>query len=86
MKKHLFTIKEIALHIDDGTLKNDSWDGATGAQISKELKLLGWTPALSLSKCHVASFEDHLKKEGKKVEILVSNCMGVFTQVTVTGS
>jgi hypothetical protein len=63
--------------------KSKMVDGNYGWALDGRLHADGWENHRTFSRCKVASFESHLKKDGRTVEIIVSCCMGTFTQVTV---
>jgi hypothetical protein len=61
---------------------NDSLGGNHYSMIESKLREKGFSYATSTSRCSKASREINLAKDGFKVNIIVANCMGEFTQVT----
>ncbi len=79
-------IAKIAKAIDDGTFNNESWDGSFANKLKVQLRKLGWKPTTSSSTCTAASSEYFLKNNSRTVEIITANCMGTFTQISVSRS
>jgi len=74
---------ELFDRIEAGEKVHESKDGNFGRELHKRLSEAGYKPFQTYSKCKVASFESHLQKGSQEVDILVSNFMGTFTQISV---
>lgn len=76
---------EIAAKINCGDFRasydrTEMEDGFHGKLVI-ELMRLGWKHYQSHSRCTKASSEDHMEKDGRRVEIISAYFMGFFTQV-----
>jgi hypothetical protein len=78
--------KVVAKAIHAGTETDNSWEegGAFAAELAAELSKLGWKRATSYSECSKASYEKHLQHGTRRIEIISSSFLGVFTQITLT--
>jgi hypothetical protein len=83
-KTKKISAETLAKKIDDGgdSVTLDEGSGF-GRNLDKHLRDLGWKTATSYSECSKASFESHLKKGDRRIEIVCASFMGVFTQVSV---
>jgi hypothetical protein len=70
--------------IQKGEKFNKNEDGNFGVRLGTLLFQAGWRSFSTGSRCKVAAYEDHLEFEGSRVNIVVSNLFGNFTQVSVT--
>ena len=61
---------------------DSSIDGNHVNEICEKLMKHNFKKLSSTSTCTVATKEEFLIRDGYKVEIITSNCFGVFTQVT----
>lgn len=84
-QKKTYTPAEIAQALNNGCkVPGQVEEGATwGRTLAEVLRRLDWVDFESHSYCKVASFEAHLKKGHRKVEIISASFMGVFTEVRV---
>jgi hypothetical protein len=82
--KQKISAKALAKKIDNGGDSVTVDEGSGYARdLDETLRDLGWTTATSYSECSKASFESHLKKGDRRIEIVCASFMGVFTQVSV---
>ena len=82
--KKKISAQALAKKIDgggDSVTLDEGWGFARDLDL--HLRDLGWTTATSYSECSKASFESHLKKADRRIEIVCASFMGVFTQVSV---
>ena len=78
------TALEVAQKIENELLNEqyDNVDHNFQRDVTNALLALGWQYCSSSSRCKVASEETHLNKGGKYVELITSNFMGRFTQIS----
>ena len=81
--KKKISAKALAKKIDKcgGSVTVDEGSGFA-RELDQHLRASGWTTATSYSECGKASFESHLKKADRRIEIVCASFMGVFTQVS----
>ncbi len=68
----------------NGELSKDSVNGNYWSALVESLLKQGFKYYNSRSKCSVASYEAHVEKDGKRFGVIVSNFLGVFTEITVS--
>lgn len=74
--------RDLALEIDDGRNSITVDQGMSfGRTVAAVLEDKGWRPFETGSYCSKATFETHLKKGNRRVEIISAVFMGAFTQV-----
>ena len=73
---------ELFDRIEAGESFSNNTDGNYGSELCQLLSEAGYKPYRTYSQCKVASFESHLQKGSREVDVVVSNFMGVFTQVS----
>jgi len=81
-KKSEISARELAAKVDGGHEGMQVERGSTfGRSVAGVLYDKGWANYETHSYCTKASFEAHLKKGNRRVEIISSSFMGVFTIV-----
>ena len=77
-------IKHIILdYVKEGRPTNTSWDGDHYTLIVDTLRNIGWVGCSSYTTCSKAIKERNLTKGNLVINILVSNFLGLFTQITL---
>jgi hypothetical protein len=83
-KENKKTSEDIAKQIiDASSYLNLCIDGHSGKDIDFLLAAAGFKIGKAYSICKVASFQEMRELNGKRVEIIDSNFMGIFTQIKV---
>lgn len=77
------TMTEAVEKIENGNGLQVDKGSRWGRELCAALRENGWKSAKSYSKCSVASFEAHLEKGNKRLEITSACFMGAFTNVYV---
>lgn len=79
------TPNEIVAKVEQGGTFYEQVEEGTqfGRDVAALLRERGWKAYSSLSACKVATFETHLKKGARKIEIVSSFFLGPFTEVHV---
>jgi hypothetical protein len=80
--KQKISAAALATKIDDGSTGMQVEEGGGfGRSLYQGLLSKGWVHAESYSECSKASFEAHLKKGNRRVEIISASFLGVFTDI-----